>query len=99
MSAPHLNHLAQLIGNDSHAATAQPAERVYPPVSTWPEWANWCGLDPSGSWVFYECEPVTSEHGRTPNGGSWGKPLAGEQQPNWAVMIYRRPAQPAEVKS
>lgn len=78
------------------SATAQPAECVYPPLSAWPQWANWCGLDATGYWVFYECEPVTSEHGRTPNGGSWGQPVAGEPQPNWAVMIYRRPAQSAE---
>lgn len=96
MSVPHLNHLAQLIDNDSNAATAQPAECVYPPVRTWPEWANWCGLDRTGYWVFYEREPVTSEHGRTPSGGNWGKPVAGEPQPNWAAMIYQRPTQPAE---
>lgn len=80
------------------SATAQPAECAYPPLSTWPQWANWCGLSAAGYWVFYECEPVTSEHGRKPNGGFWGKPIAGEQQPNWAVMIYRRPAQPAECQ-
>lgn len=71
---------------------AEAAKPVYPPEDTWPEWANWCGLDPSGYWVFYEREPVTSDVGRTPSGGSWGKPVLDEPQPCWQVMLYPRNA-------
>jgi hypothetical protein len=77
---------------DAVLAEPQGEPAIYPAVETWPAWAQWCGLDPSGYWVFYERKPVTSEHGRTPNGGSWGQPQPGEPQPNWTVMIYPRTA-------
>lgn len=39
-------------------------ENIAPRIQTWPAWANWCGLDPAGFWVFYENEPITTADGR-----------------------------------
>jgi hypothetical protein len=71
----------------------EPEKFIYPAVSTWPEWAGWIGLDATGYWVFYENRPETTEVGRIPKDGRWGRPCSAEPQRGWAEMIYERPTQ------
>lgn len=68
---------------------------IYPPLEVWPAWSNWCGLAPSGYWVFFEREPVTTNTSREASTGQWGNSLPGEYLPNWREMLYQRPMEEA----
>lgn len=65
---------------------------IAPPVQSWPTWANWCGLDPAGYWVFYENEPITTSEGRLPNGGQWGIPRECDVAvyESWEALTFSR---------
>lgn len=82
----------------SYTVTSEPLYRqpqpipqapLHPPQSTWPTWANWCGLSQDGYWWYYEVEPVLMQQGRATD-GRYEKSDEGEASNAWAAMIYER---------
>lgn len=65
---------------------------IAPAIQTWPFWANWCGLDPVGYWIFYDNKPTTTPEGRVPNGVNWGEPreCVCPVHGSWESLLFSR---------